>query len=126
MAYVVSKHTKLRYYTSSAFDTLHTYICFRFVLNIFGIHLSYRSDNEDTCTSSEPTYTSLLPETERLSSHNQTSFYEEQKGQTLISSFQDNEKKTQNKESIQKSRTNRIRRGMMAGPIANTSQVLNF
>lgn len=99
---------------------------FRFVLNVFAIHLAHRSDNDETCAS-EPSYTSLLPETERLSSHNQTSLYEEQKGQTLTSSFQDNEKKTQNKESIQKSRTNRIRRGMMSGPIiANTSQVLNF
>ncbi|XP_026201038.1 probable ubiquitin carboxyl-terminal hydrolase MINDY-4 [Anabas testudineus] len=94
------------------------------VAYVFNKHNKLRSDNEETC-SSEPTYTSLLPETKRLSSHNQTSFYEELKGQAQISSFQDNEKKTQSKESIQKSRTNRIRRGMMAGPIANTPQESN-
>lgn len=125
MAYVVSRHTKLRYYTSNAFDTLFCCKYLKFVLNVFGIYLFHRSDNEETC-SSQPTYTSVLPETERPASHNQTGFYEERKGQAQTSSLQDNEKKTQNKESTQRSRTNRIRRGMMAGPIANTPQVLNF
>ncbi|KAL7397319.1 hypothetical protein ABVT39_020108 [Epinephelus coioides] len=86
---------------------------------------------------SQPIYTSLLPETDRLSSQNQTGFWahdlEDEKGQTLMASLQDKEsfmkrepeKKTSITESTQRSRTNRIRRGMMAGPIASTPQESN-
>ncbi|XP_038571763.1 probable ubiquitin carboxyl-terminal hydrolase MINDY-4 isoform X1 [Micropterus salmoides] len=91
-----------------------------------------RSDVEEIWPS-QHIHTSL-PETDRLSSQNQSGFWaydsEEQKGQPLVASLQDNEgcvrrepeKKT---ESTQRSRSNRIRRGMMAGPIASTPQESN-
>ncbi|XP_044056112.1 probable ubiquitin carboxyl-terminal hydrolase MINDY-4 isoform X2 [Siniperca chuatsi] len=99
-------------------------------------HIKSSSDIEEICPS-QPIYTSLLPETDRLSSHNQSGFWaydsEDLKGQPLGASLQDNEsfvrreleKKTSITESTQRSRTNRIRRGMMAGPIACTPQESN-
>ncbi|GAA6214105.1 protein FAM188B isoform X1 [Lates japonicus] len=96
-------------------------------------HVKLRSDIEETCPS-QPTYTSLLPETDSLSSHNQTGLWtcdsEDHKSHPLLAPVQANEsfmrrepeKKT---ESTHRSRTNRIRRGMMAGPIASTPQESN-
>ncbi|KAM7388196.1 hypothetical protein PAMP_024388 [Pampus punctatissimus] len=73
-----------------------------------------------------------------LSTHTQkglvwTCGSEDQKGQQLMASLQNNdslirrdpEKKTCSTESIQRSRNNRIRRGMMAAPIASTPQESN-
>lgn len=135
-ASVISKHVKLRYFTSVISDSL----CFDFLkidLNMYGIYFSHRSDTGEVCPS-QPLYASLFPETDRLSSQNLTGFWaydsEDQKRQPLMASLQDNdsfirrepEKKTSTTDSTQRSRTNRIRRGMMAGPIASTSQVLDY
>ncbi|XP_071343994.1 probable ubiquitin carboxyl-terminal hydrolase MINDY-4 isoform X2 [Trachinotus anak] len=99
-------------------------------------HIRLRSDIEET-SPSQPTYTSLLPETDNLSSNNQTGCWAyhsgDHKGYPLLAPVQDNEsimkrepeKKTPITESTQRSRTNRIRRGMMAGPIASTPQESN-
>ncbi|XP_035508564.1 probable ubiquitin carboxyl-terminal hydrolase MINDY-4 isoform X1 [Morone saxatilis] len=96
-------------------------------------HVRLRSDIEEICPS-QPVYTTLLPNSDRLSSHERTGLWaydsEDQKGQSLVASLQDNEsfikrepeKKTCITESTQRSRTNRIRRGMMAGPIASSRQ----
>ncbi|XP_039668112.1 probable ubiquitin carboxyl-terminal hydrolase MINDY-4 isoform X2 [Perca fluviatilis] len=100
--------------------------------SVISKHVNLRSDIGEVCPS-QPLYASLLPETDRLSSQNQTYDTEDQKGQPLMASLQDNdslirrepEKKTSTTESTQRSRTNRIRRGMMAGPIASTSQESN-
>ncbi|XP_028443283.1 probable ubiquitin carboxyl-terminal hydrolase MINDY-4 isoform X2 [Perca flavescens] len=94
--------------------------------------INLRSDIGEVCPS-QPLYASLLPETDRPSSQNQTYDTEDKKGQPLMASLQDNdslirrepEKKTSTTESTQRSRINRIRRGMMAGPIASTSQESN-
>ncbi|KAK1896607.1 putative ubiquitin carboxyl-terminal hydrolase MINDY-4 [Dissostichus eleginoides] len=92
-------------------------------------HNILRSDRGDFCTSQ--------PETDPLSSHYQTGFWaydlEEQKDQPLRASLHDNERLTRSEtekqisitESTQRSRSNRIRRGMMAGPIASTAQDSN-
>ncbi|XP_068563480.1 probable ubiquitin carboxyl-terminal hydrolase MINDY-4 isoform X1 [Cebidichthys violaceus] len=99
-------------------------------------HIKLRSDIGEICPS-QPIYTSLLPETGGLSSQNQTGFWscdsEDHKQQPLMASLQDNEsfirrepeKKTSTTESTQRSRINRIRRGMIAGPIASTLQESN-
>ncbi|KAM6939406.1 putative ubiquitin carboxyl-terminal hydrolase MINDY-4 isoform 1-T1 [Lycodopsis pacificus] len=95
-----------------------------------------RSDIGEICPS-QPIYTSLLPETDGLSCQNQTGFWscdsEDHKHQPRMASLQDNEsfirrepeKKTSTTESTQRSRNNRIRRGMTAGPIASTHQESN-
>ncbi|KAM7012119.1 putative ubiquitin carboxyl-terminal hydrolase MINDY-4 isoform 2-T2 [Tautogolabrus adspersus] len=82
-------------------------------------------------------YPSSLPETDVLSSPSPTGFQDYESGdkqiQPLLSSPKDNEstmkreaeKRTSTAESTQRSRNNRIRRGMMAGPVASTSQELN-
>nr|XP_046248189.1 probable ubiquitin carboxyl-terminal hydrolase MINDY-4 [Scatophagus argus] len=99
-------------------------------------HIKLRSGIDEIC-SSQPTYPSLISETNRVFSHNQTGFWandsEDQKGQPLVASLQkdesflrrESEKKTSITENTQKSRTNRIRRGMMAGPVASTLQASN-
>ncbi|XP_056267143.1 probable ubiquitin carboxyl-terminal hydrolase MINDY-4 [Pseudoliparis swirei] len=86
---------------------------------------------------SQPIHTSLLPETDRLSSQNTTGFRsqysEDQKLQPPMASVQDNEsfikreaeKKTFTTEGTQRSRMNRIRRGVIAGPISSTLQESN-
>ena len=106
-----------------------------FFLTLWGLHR--RSDIEEICLS-QPVPTSLLPETDRMLSHSQTGFWaydsEYQQGQPMDVPLHNNdsfirkepEKKISITESTQRSRTNRIRRGMMAGPIACTPQVLNF
>ncbi|XP_041646724.1 probable ubiquitin carboxyl-terminal hydrolase MINDY-4 [Cheilinus undulatus] len=78
--------------------------------------------------------TSSLPETDIRSGHSQTSFHtyesEGKKIQPLLSYLQDHEsiikreleKRTSTTESTQRSKSNRIRRGMMAGPVASTQQ----
>ncbi|XP_069378082.1 probable ubiquitin carboxyl-terminal hydrolase MINDY-4 isoform X1 [Paralichthys olivaceus] len=85
----------------------------------------------------QTTYTSSLPETDSLHSNNQTCFLtydsEDHKGHPLLAPAQDTEsfmrrepeKKTTITESTQRSKTNRIRRGMMAGPIASSPQESN-
>ncbi|XP_076008960.1 putative ubiquitin carboxyl-terminal hydrolase MINDY-4 isoform X2 [Genypterus blacodes] len=89
----------------------------------------------DEASSSQPTLSFF--ETERLSAHNQASSWisdhENHKGHPPLVSLQDNEifttsepeRKTVITESSLKSRTNRIRRGVMAGPIASTLQESN-
>ncbi|XP_041791689.1 probable ubiquitin carboxyl-terminal hydrolase MINDY-4 isoform X2 [Chelmon rostratus] len=96
-------------------------------------HVKTRSDIEGIGPS-QPIRTSLLAETDRMSSHDQRGIWvcdsEDQKGQPLAPSLQDKEsfirrepeKKPFLMESTQRSRTNRIIRGMMAGPIASTAQ----
>ncbi|XP_036971834.1 probable ubiquitin carboxyl-terminal hydrolase MINDY-4 isoform X1 [Acanthopagrus latus] len=95
--------------------------------------IKLRSDIEEICLS-QPVPTSLLPETDRMLSHSQTGFWaydsEYQQGQPMDVPLHNNdsfirkepEKKISITESTQRSRTNRIRRGMMAGPIACTPQ----
>uniref|UniRef100_A0A665WLP7 Ubiquitin carboxyl-terminal hydrolase MINDY n=1 Tax=Echeneis naucrates TaxID=173247 RepID=A0A665WLP7_ECHNA len=68
--------------------------------HVHSIFPSHRSDVEEA-SPCHLTYASSVPETDNLSSYNKT------------------EKKTSISESTQRNRTNRIRRGMMAGPIAN-------
>ncbi|KAK2907903.1 probable ubiquitin carboxyl-terminal hydrolase MINDY-4 isoform X1 [Channa argus] len=88
-------------------------------------HGKLRSDNEVCLSQSE---------TNRISCHNLTGFCsygsKDQKGQPLMFSLQEEEnfsrreaeKPTPIKENTQRSRTNRIRRGMMAGPVVSTPQ----
>uniref|UniRef100_UPI0037E70980 probable ubiquitin carboxyl-terminal hydrolase MINDY-4 isoform X1 n=2 Tax=Semicossyphus pulcher TaxID=241346 RepID=UPI0037E70980 len=94
-------------------------------------YMKLRSDIEEFCPP-QP----LLPETDRLSSHDQTSFQayesEERQIQPLLASLQDSEsfirrepEKRTSIESTQRSKTNRIIRGMMAGPVASTPQESN-
>ncbi|XP_055364295.1 probable ubiquitin carboxyl-terminal hydrolase MINDY-4 isoform X2 [Betta splendens] len=85
-------------------------------------HSILSSEKEETCTL-QPT--AFYTETDKLSSQNQPGYYEGHTGQAQISFIRDNEKKTENKESTQRSKTNQVRRGMMAGPIANTPQEPN-
>lgn len=106
-------------------------------LKIYGIYLFHRSDIGEIGPS-QPIHTSLLPETDRLSSQNTTGFRsqysEDQKLQPPMASVQDNEsfikreaeKKTSTTEGTQRSRMNRIRRGVIAGPISSTLQVLDY
>ncbi|XP_069006659.1 probable ubiquitin carboxyl-terminal hydrolase MINDY-4 isoform X2 [Embiotoca jacksoni] len=73
------------------------------------------------------------PEKHRVPGHNQTGFWacdlENQKRQSLIASLQDNDSCTQKEaenntsitETTQRSRSNRSKRGMMAGPIPQES-----
>ncbi|XP_074491370.1 putative ubiquitin carboxyl-terminal hydrolase MINDY-4 isoform X1 [Sebastes fasciatus] len=96
-------------------------------------HLKLRSDVGEICPP-QPIYTSLLPETD---GQNQAGFWvydsDDQKGRPLTASIQHNEsvirrepeKKTSITEGTQRSRSNRIRRGMMARPIASTPQEAN-
>ncbi|XP_020494575.2 probable ubiquitin carboxyl-terminal hydrolase MINDY-4 [Labrus bergylta] len=91
----------------------------------------------DSKSDQKDIYPSSLSETDVLSSPSPTGFqaYEsdDKQIQPLLSSAQDNEgmmkrepeKRTSTAESTQRSRNNRIRRGMMAGPVASTSQELN-
>lgn len=97
--------------------------------------INLRSEIEEI--SPQPIYTSLRTHSDRLSSHNQTDFWaydsENQIVQPLVASLQDNEKfirrepdnKTSITESTHGSRTNRIRRGMMTGPIESKLQESN-
>ncbi|CAB1444712.1 unnamed protein product [Pleuronectes platessa] len=90
-----------------------------------------RSDAEEIA-SFQQSNTSSMPDS--LSSNNQTCFQtydsEDHKAHPLSAPAQDNEsftrrepeKKTTITESTQRSKTNRIRRGMMAGPIASSPQ----
>ncbi|XP_039985471.1 probable ubiquitin carboxyl-terminal hydrolase MINDY-4 isoform X2 [Xiphias gladius] len=103
---------------------------------VIGSHIKLRSDIEEACPS-QPTNTSLLPETDSLSGYNQTGFWTydsvDHKCNPVLAPARDNEsfmrrepeKKTPIAESTQRSRTNRIRRGMMAGPIPRTPQESN-
>lgn len=92
----------------------------------------FRSDIEEICLS-QPKNTSLLPDSDRLSSHSQTGLWtvksESQKCQPPVDTEhltrRESEKKASITECIQKSRNNRIRRGMMAAPIASTPQESN-
>lgn len=136
--FVLSKHIKFRYFTRNIFDySVAVFDYLKIVLNLYGIYVSHRSHLDETC-SFQPTYTSLMPETDCLSSNNQTCFWafgsEDHKGNPLLAPVQGNEsftrrepeRKTPVTEHTQRSKTNRITRGMMAGPIASTAQVLNF
>uniref|UniRef100_A0A3Q0RYI9 Ubiquitin carboxyl-terminal hydrolase MINDY n=1 Tax=Amphilophus citrinellus TaxID=61819 RepID=A0A3Q0RYI9_AMPCI len=102
-------------------------------LNLYGV-LFHRFDITGMFPS-QPTNTSLMPAKERKSSNDQTGFWghtlEVQKDRPLMASLQDDkrliqrepEKSTSISEITQRSRSNRIRRGMLSGPIP---QVLNF
>ncbi|XP_029356817.1 probable ubiquitin carboxyl-terminal hydrolase MINDY-4 isoform X2 [Echeneis naucrates] len=99
-------------------------------------HSKSRSDVEEA-SPCHLTYASSVPETDNLSSYNKTGCWAFQpgdpKGNPALAPVQDNdnfkrrepEKKTSISESTQRNRTNRIRRGMMAGPIASTLQESN-
>ncbi|XP_063746589.1 probable ubiquitin carboxyl-terminal hydrolase MINDY-4 isoform X2 [Eleginops maclovinus] len=97
---------------------------------VIGKHNKLRSDIGD--------FRPSQLETDPLSSQYQTGFWaydlEEQKDQPLRASLHDNERLTRAEtekklsmitESTQRNRSNRIRRGMMAGPIASTAQESN-
>lgn len=104
-----------------------------FVFNLYGMYLFHRSDIEEIYPP-QPIFAPLLPETDRLSGRSQTGFWAgDPKDQPLVDTLQDSKsfirrepEKISITESTHKSRTNRIRRGMMAGPIASTPQVMNF
>uniref|UniRef100_A0A3P8W6A8 Ubiquitin carboxyl-terminal hydrolase MINDY n=1 Tax=Cynoglossus semilaevis TaxID=244447 RepID=A0A3P8W6A8_CYNSE len=93
-----------------------------------------RSDVEDISFFSQQMYTSSVLEADSLPRNNQTHLRacdsEDHKGHPLLAPLPDNksvlrresEHKTLINESTQRSKANRIRRGMMAGPIASTSQ----
>ncbi|XP_058495019.1 probable ubiquitin carboxyl-terminal hydrolase MINDY-4 isoform X2 [Solea solea] len=95
-------------------------------------HVQLRSDVEET-RSSQPSYTSLLPENDCLASNNQTPQRScdsgDHKGQPLSAPFNNKSvirgESEKNTESTQRSKMNRIRRGMMAGPIASAPQESN-
>ncbi|XP_010730743.3 probable ubiquitin carboxyl-terminal hydrolase MINDY-4 [Larimichthys crocea] len=95
-------------------------------------HAKLRSDIEDIYPP-QPIFAPLLPETDRLSGRSQTGFWAgDPKDQPLVDTLQDSKsfirrepEKISITESTHKSRTNRIRRGMMAGPIASTPQESN-
>lgn len=97
------------------------------LFNISVIHLFFSADMEETCQS-QPVYSSSLPEKDTQSSHNET-FSGKQAVSLLVDNEKftrtDAEKKTSFADGTQKSRNNRVRRGMMAGPIANTTKVMN-
>ncbi|KAL6107989.1 mindy4 [Pungitius sinensis] len=96
-------------------------------------HIKSRSDTEDTGPA-QPTYTSFLPKTDKEPSKNQTEDWpcdsEAYKHQPPMAALRNNggvlrreaEKNTSTTESIQRTRINRTRRGMIAGPIASTLQ----
>ncbi|XP_074524208.1 putative ubiquitin carboxyl-terminal hydrolase MINDY-4 [Halichoeres trimaculatus] len=101
-----------------------------------GQQLKSRSDTENTFLS-ESMNASSFPETDALASHTSTGSQayesEDRETQPLFSTLPENEgicrkdleKKTSAAESTQRSRNNRIRRGMMAGPVASTPQESN-
>lgn len=101
------------------------------LFNFSLINLFFSADTEEI-RQSQPVYSPSLPEKDTQSSHNEIggkSFF----GKEAVSLLVDNEKFTtadaeKNSsftDGIQKSRNNRVRRGMMAGPIANTTKVMN-
>ncbi|KAG7493458.1 hypothetical protein JOB18_009233 [Solea senegalensis] len=95
-------------------------------------HIQLRSDVEET-RSSQPSYTSLLSENYCLASNNQTPQRlcdsGDHKGQPLSAPVNNKSvirgESEKNTESTQRSKMNRIRRGMMAGPIASVPQESN-
>ncbi|XP_077390341.1 putative ubiquitin carboxyl-terminal hydrolase MINDY-4 isoform X2 [Festucalex cinctus] len=97
----------------------HSTACF-----ISGDHIKLRS-------TSPPQGSVLSLDGERLMNHSETrSWLLDENGQSKMASMRDNyrltmsepEKKPSVNEVIQRSRPNRVRRGMMAGPIASTLQ----
>ncbi|KAG8003708.1 putative ubiquitin carboxyl-terminal hydrolase MINDY-4 [Nibea albiflora] len=95
-------------------------------------HAKLRSDIEEIYPP-QPIFAPLLPETDRLSGCSQTGFWAgDPKDQRLVDTLHDSKSSIRREpeklsvtESTQKSRTNRMRRGMMAGPIASTPQESN-
>ncbi|XP_022071808.1 probable ubiquitin carboxyl-terminal hydrolase MINDY-4 isoform X2 [Acanthochromis polyacanthus] len=91
-----------------------------------------RSEKKETCLY-QPTSISPLPDKNRQSNYNPQDFLvydlEDQKGRVLMTSLRNDESFIQREpektpsitETGQKSRSNRIRRGMMAGPIPQES-----
>lgn len=100
------------------------------LFNFTVIYLFFSADMEKICQS-QPVYSSSQPVKDTQSSHNETggkSF----SGKQAVSLLVDNDKfartdaeKNSFTNGTQKSRNNRVRRGMMAGPIANTTKVMN-
>lgn len=83
---------------------------------------SHRSDPEEVCCS-KPVSISSPPESKRPSSHSFWAAEAENQMDPLVSaSLMD--KQTPAIESTQKSRANRARRGLMAGPVTKTSLVI--
>ncbi|XP_063323137.1 probable ubiquitin carboxyl-terminal hydrolase MINDY-4 isoform X2 [Pelmatolapia mariae] len=92
-----------------------------------------RLDITATFPTSQATNASLVPENDRKSSNNRTGFRGPdlgvQKDHPVMDSLQDNksliqkepEKNTSTSETTQRSRTNRIRRGILAGPVPQES-----
>lgn len=133
-AFTISNPIKLRYFICN-FLTLISDVWvleswFEFIWN----YLSHRSQIKGP-RPCQPTNTLAFPGSDKLSTHTQKGLWicetENQKVQPLMASPQDNDslirrepgKKPSMTESIQRSRNNRITRGMMAGPIASTPQV---
>ncbi|CAJ1060644.1 probable ubiquitin carboxyl-terminal hydrolase MINDY-4 [Xyrichtys novacula] len=94
------------------------------------------SSGAEDIPQSQPTYTSSLPKAFILSSHTSTGFQtsesEDKEILPLFSSLPETESSTRKEqekkttaESTQRIRKNRMRRGMMAGPVASTAQELN-
>lgn len=101
------------------------------LFNFSVLHLFFSADVEEFCQS-QPVYSSSLSEKDTQSNHNETggkAFSGKQAASLLVDNGKftrtDAEKKTSFTDGTQKSRSNRVRRGMMAGPIANTSKVMN-
>ncbi|XP_077441322.1 putative ubiquitin carboxyl-terminal hydrolase MINDY-4 [Vanacampus margaritifer] len=85
---------------------------------------SFVSGDRIKLRSSSPTLGSLLSlDEERLMNHSETSSWLlDENGQSKMASMSEPEKTPSVNEVIQRSRPNRVRRGMMAGPIASTLQ----
>lgn len=147
VAPAVLKRTKPRDGTADVFTNSQTNLrYFKITFLVHSVHCCcghidffvlffYRSDVEDISFFSQQMYTSSVLEADSLPRNNQTHLRacdsEDHKGHPLLAPLPDNksvlrresEHKTLINESTQRSKTNRIRRGMMAGPIASTSQV---
>ncbi|KAM8873979.1 putative ubiquitin carboxyl-terminal hydrolase MINDY-4 isoform 2-T2 [Spinachia spinachia] len=95
-------------------------------------HIKSRSDTGEVYPS-QPTHTSLFPKTDREPGRNPTEDSEAYKHKpTMAASRNDEsvlkreaERNTSTTENTQRTRTNRTRRGMIAGPIASTLQESN-
>lgn len=100
------------------------------LFNFSVIYLFFSADMEEICQS-QPVYSSSLAKDTQ--SNDSEIGGKSLSGKQAVSLLVDNEKfartntekKTSFSDGTQKSRNNRVRRGMMAGPIANTTKVMN-
>lgn len=134
-ASVPSKQTRSRYFTGSVCDYFLLILLSFFVimcLNEYAV-VFHRLDITATFPS-QATNASLMPANDRKSSNNQTGFRGPdlgvQKDHPAMDSLQDKKSLIQKEpekntsETTQRSRTNRIRRGILAGPVPQVLKLL--